>query len=71
MIKGFNIFNPLFFFSFYLNRDVSSKIILSHEMKQATFANLLLKTRNRANYIKLIRNRKTPTKMNKFSENPN
>lgn len=40
-------------------------------MKQATFANLLLKTRNRANYIKLIRNRKTPTKMNKFSENPN
>lgn len=70
MIKGFNIFNPLFF-SFYLNRDVSSKIILSHEMKQATFANLLLKTRNRANYIKLIRNRKTPTKMNKFSENPN
>lgn len=70
MIKDFYVFNPLFF-SFYLNRDVSSKIILSHEMKQATFANLPLKTRNRANYIKLIRNRKTPTKMNKSSENPN
>lgn len=70
MIKDFHVFNPLFF-SFCLNRDVSSKIILSHEMKQATFANLPLKTRNRANYIKLIRNRKTPTKMNKSSENPN